>query len=108
MIDVYALLRPCLFSVGAEQAHNFTLENLDRAERLGILRHVIPTIPPNPQRFCGLTFPNPIGLAAGLDKDGRHIDALARLGFGFLENTAASHFPVRVQNNSAMLGRCML
>jgi dihydroorotate dehydrogenase len=85
MIDVYALLRPCLFSVGAEQAHNFTLENLDRAERLGLLRHVIPTIPPNPQRLCGLTFPNPVGLAAGLDKDGRHIDALARLGFGFLE-----------------------
>ena len=85
MIDVYALLRPCLFSVGAEQAHNFTLENLDRAERLGLLRHVISTIPPNPQRFCGLTFPNPVGLAAGLDKDGRHIDALARLGFGFLE-----------------------
>ena len=85
MIDVYALLRPCLFSVGAEQAHNFTLKNLDRAERLGLLRHVIPTIPPNPQSICGLTFPNPVGLAAGLDKDGRHIDALARLGFGFLE-----------------------
>ncbi len=85
MIDAYSLLRPCLFSLDAERAHNVTLNNLDRAERLGLLRLVIPPIPLNPQKLCGLNFPNPVGLAAGLDKDGRHIDALARLGFGFLE-----------------------
>lgn len=85
MIDVYALLRPGLFLIDAEQAHNLTLGNLDRAERLGLLKYVVPSITPQPQTLCGLTFPNPVGLAAGLDKDGRHIDALARLGFGYLE-----------------------
>jgi dihydroorotate dehydrogenase len=39
----------------------------------------------DPRKLCGITFPNPVGLAAGLDKDGKHIDALGSLGFGFLE-----------------------
>ena len=68
MIDAYSLLRPCLFSLDAERAHNVTLNNLDRAERLGLLRLVIPPIPLNPQKLCGLNFPNPVGLAAGLDR----------------------------------------
>lgn len=85
MIDSYPLLRPWLFSLDPEQAHNITLSSLDRAQRWGLLRHL--SDPPilDPRQLCGITFPNPVGLAAGLDKDGKHIDALATLGFGFLE-----------------------
>jgi dihydroorotate dehydrogenase len=42
-------------------------------------------VPPDPVQVMGLSFPNPVGLAAGLDKNGDHIDALAALGFGFIE-----------------------
>jgi len=85
MIDSYPLLRPWLFSLDPEQAHNLTLSNLDRAERWGLLRHLVEQPAADPRHLCGITFPNPVGLAAGLDKDGRHIDALGALGFGFLE-----------------------
>ena len=85
MIDSYPLLRPWLFSLDPEKAHNITLSNLDRAERWGLLRCLIKQPAPDPRHLCGITFPNPVGLAAGLDKDGKHIDALASLGFGFLE-----------------------
>jgi dihydroorotate dehydrogenase len=85
MMDSYPLLRPWLFCLDPERAHDLTLSNLDRAERWGLLKHLLPKIVSNPQTLCGITFPNPVGLAAGLDKDGKHIDALATLGFGFLE-----------------------
>ncbi|QWE15801.1 quinone-dependent dihydroorotate dehydrogenase [Polynucleobacter sp. AP-Nino-20-G2] len=85
MIDSYPLLRPWLFSLDPEQAHNITLNSLDRAERLGLLRCFIKQPAADPRTLCGITFPNPVGLAAGLDKDGKHIDALGALGFGFLE-----------------------
>ena len=85
MIDRYSLLRPWLFCLDPEQAHNLTLGNLDRAERWGLLERLINKPVADPRTLCGITFPNPVGLAAGLDKDGKHIDALAALGFGFLE-----------------------
>ena len=85
MINRYSLLRPWLFSLDPEEAHHLTLSNLDRAERWGILRCLIKQPAADPRTVCGITFPNPVGLAAGLDKDGKHIDALAALGFGFLE-----------------------
>ena len=85
MIDSYPLLRPWLFSLDPEQAHNITLSSLDRAQRWGLLRHLSDQPILDPRQLCGITFPNPVGLAAGLDKDGKHIDALATLGFGFLE-----------------------
>ena len=85
MIDRYSLLRPWLFCLDPEQAHNLTLSNLDRAQRWGLLERLITQPIADPQILCGITFPNPVGLAAGLDKDGKHIDALAALGFGFLE-----------------------
>jgi len=85
MIDRYSLLRPWLFCLDPEQAHNLTLSNLDRAQRWGLLERFITKPIADPQTLCGITFPNPVGLAAGLDKDGKHIDALATLGFGFLE-----------------------
>lgn len=85
MIDSYPILRPWLFSLDPEKAHEITLSNLDRAQRWGFLRCFIDKPASSPTVICGMTFPNPIGLAAGLDKDGKHIDALATLGFGFLE-----------------------
>ena len=85
MIDRYSLLRHWLFCLDPEQAHNLTLSNLDRAQRWGLLERFITKPIADPQILCGITFPNPVGLAAGLDKDGKHIDALAALGFGFLE-----------------------
>lgn len=85
MIDRYSLLRPWLFCLDPEQAHNLTLTNLDRARRWGFLNRLVSKPISDPQTLCGITFPNPVGLAAGLDKDGKHIDALAALGFGFLE-----------------------
>ncbi len=85
MIDRYSLLRPWLFCLDPEQAHNLTLKNLDRAQRFGLLQRLVSKPIADPQNLCGIQFPNPVGLAAGLDKDGKHIDALAALGFGFLE-----------------------
>jgi len=93
MIDSYPLLRPWLFSLDPEQAHNITLSNLDRAQRWGLLRHLSDQPAPDPRKLCGITFPNPVGLAAGLDKDGKHIDALGTLGFGFLEIGTVTPIP---------------
>lgn len=58
---------------------------MDRAQRWGLLERLVAKPINDPQSLCGIEFPNPVGLAAGLDKDGKHIDALAALGFGFLE-----------------------
>ena len=85
MIDRYSLLRPWLFCIDPEKAHNLTLNNLDRAQHWGLLERLVTKPINDPQTLCGIEFPNPVGLAAGLDKDGKHIDALAALGFGFLE-----------------------
>ena len=81
---MYGLLRPLLFSLDAETAHHLTLATLKRLHGLGL------THAPAPPQECsrrvmGLDFPTPVGLAAGLDKNGRYIDALAALGFGFIE-----------------------
>lgn len=85
MINRYSLLRPWLFCLDPEQAHNLTLSNLDRAQHWGLLDKFVSKPLADPHTLCGITFANPVGLAAGLDKDGKHIDALAALGFGFLE-----------------------
>lgn len=81
---LYSLIRPALFSLDAEDAHKLTLAGLDIAERLGLLK-LLPRAAGKPSHVMGIDFPNPVGLAAGLDKDGAHIDALSALGFGFLE-----------------------
>src|SRR5881392_1409208 len=81
------LVRPLLFSLDAETAHRFTIASLRRASHLDFalraLRRFTP--PSNPKTLFGLTFPNPIGLAAGLDKNGVALPAWAALGFGFIE-----------------------
>jgi len=80
---MYPLLRPLLFSLDPETAHHATLDALKTAHNLGLLCIRHPT--ENPRTVMGLTFPNPVGLAAGLDKNGSYIDALSALGFGFIE-----------------------
>ncbi len=82
---LYAPLRPLLFRLEAERAHGLTLALLDAAHALRLTRLVTSRLPPAPVQAMGLTFPNPVGLAAGLDKNGEHIDPLATLGFGFIE-----------------------
>ncbi|WP_426103271.1 quinone-dependent dihydroorotate dehydrogenase [Massilia sp. TSP1-1-2] len=81
---LYALTRPLLFSLNAEAAHNLTLPALRKAHALGLTARLRKAAP-DPRVVMGLTFPNPVGLAAGLDKDGAYIDALAALGFGSIE-----------------------
>ena len=81
---LYALTRPLLFALDPEAAHNLTLPGLRRAAALGLTR-AFPNPAPDPRTVMGITFPNPVGLAAGLDKDGAYIDGLAALGFGFIE-----------------------
>lgn len=81
---LYSLIRPALFSLDPEDAHRFTLTSLDTAHRFGLL-NLLPRATGRAVHAMGLDFPNPVGLAAGLDKDGAHIDALAALGFGFIE-----------------------
>jgi dihydroorotate dehydrogenase len=81
---LYALARPFLFSLDPEAAHHMALPALKRAAALG-LTAAIRKPKPDPRTVMGITFPNPVGLAAGLDKDGTYIDGLAALGFGFIE-----------------------
>ena len=80
---LYALTRPLLFSLDAESAHNLTLPNLQRAAKLGLTK-LLPRPKQDVRDVMGIRFPNPVGLAAGLDKDGAYIDGLASLGFGFI------------------------
>lgn len=80
---LYALARPLLFALDPETAHSLTLGLADAPLRLGLLNFRRP--PHRPLRAMGLEFRNPVGLAAGLDKQAEHVDALAALGFGFLE-----------------------
>ena len=81
---LYALLRPLLFALDAETAHKLTLPALKQMDRLGLLS-LIGKPKADPRTVMGIVFPNPVGLAAGLDKDGAYIDALAGLGFGSIE-----------------------
>ncbi|RNF85005.1 quinone-dependent dihydroorotate dehydrogenase [Montanilutibacter psychrotolerans] len=82
---MYSLARPFLFHLDAERAHGLGLKALEAAYRSGFNPLLAATSEPLPTKVFGLTFPNPVGLAAGLDKNGEHIDALLALGFGFVE-----------------------
>ncbi len=82
---MYDLIRKILFKLNAETSHELTLDLLGAAKRLGLLGLFAPKVPDQPVELLGLTFPNSVGLAAGLDKNGDYIDALGSLGFGFIE-----------------------
>jgi dihydroorotate dehydrogenase len=80
---LYDWFRPLLFSLDPERAHTLSLELLEWTYRLGLITPLKYPIPP--VRVMGLDFVNPVGLAAGMDKDAKHLDALGALGFGFVE-----------------------
>jgi dihydroorotate dehydrogenase len=79
------MVRPLLFALDAETAHHFTLGSLRRLDSLGLVPAAGAAPSSCARTVAGIAFPNPVGLAAGLDKNGDCIDALGRLGFGFIE-----------------------
>lgn len=88
---MYSLLRPLVFCLDPEKAHHLALTALKTAACCGILPAVERDT--RPTELMGLTLPNPVGLAAGLDKNGEYIDALAALGFGFIEVGTVTPLP---------------
>lgn len=84
-MNLYQTISPLLFNMDAERIHDLTLRGLRYSEKAGLL-----TLYPSPPKcvsreVMGITFPNPVGLAAGLDKNAAVIDGMAALGFGFIE-----------------------
>jgi len=82
---MYSLLRPLLFKLPPETAHHLSLHSLKALHRLKLSKLFFGKMPHAPCTVMGLNFPNPIGLAAGMDKNAEYIDSLAALGFGFIE-----------------------
>jgi dihydroorotate dehydrogenase len=82
---MYELVRKALFCLDAETSHELTLKSLELADKLCVLPVFAKSIPESPVEVMGLTFPNSVGLAAGLDKNGDCFNALGQLGFGFVE-----------------------
>lgn len=84
-MNIYSLTKPFLFQFDAETVHDFTLKSLKLAGRVGVL-NLYPAAPVcQPRQVMGISFPNPVGLAAGLDKNGAVVDGMSALGFGFIE-----------------------
>lgn len=111
MPDFYRLVRPLLRALPPEAAHRLTLAAL-AAGVAGRARE--PDPPSLRQRLCGLDFPNPIGIAAGFDKDARAPGALLRLGFGFVETGTVTPRPqpgnpkprvFRLEQDAAVINR---
>jgi dihydroorotate dehydrogenase len=82
---LYSLARPILFCAEPETAHLLAFAALDTQAKLGLARAWAGYVPKKPLTAMGIEFANPIGLAAGLDKNAEHMDGLAQLGFGFIE-----------------------
>lgn len=82
---MYDYVRPLLFALDAETAHRLTLYALGVAHRSNLGRFVATPPADFPADAFGIRFPNPVGLAAGLDKNAAHLDELGALGFGFIE-----------------------
>ncbi|AZZ98069.1 quinone-dependent dihydroorotate dehydrogenase [Pseudoalteromonas sp. R3] len=81
----YDLARRYMFSKDAEWAHDFALGNLRRFANTPLSMAWSQSLPKKPVNFLGLEFDNPVGLAAGLDKNAECIDAFSQMGFGFIE-----------------------
>ena len=81
----YPFVRKALFQLDPERAHEFTFQQLRRITGTPFEALVRQKVPAKPVNCMGLTFKNPLGLAAGLDKDGECIDALGAMGFGSIE-----------------------
>ncbi len=85
MHKYYPFARPFLFALDPETAHDIAFAGLDRAAKFGIAGLFAPRVRATPVSVMGITFPNRVGLAAGLDKNAEHLAGLATFGFGFLE-----------------------
>jgi len=81
----YPLVRRLLFQLEAEKSHDLSLRLLKLVSPHGLLRRRLAHFPQHPVKVLGLTFPNPVGLAAGFDKNGDYLEPLLGLGFGFIE-----------------------
>ena len=81
----YSVLRNLLFLLPPETSHDLSLDWMSAAHRLKLLTPFVHSIPSDPCKVMGIHFPNRVGLAAGLDKNADHMDALGALGFGFIE-----------------------
>lgn len=90
---IWRVARPLLFALDPERAHALTLGALDALAAVGIARHLMPAPVDDPIELMGLRFRNRVGLAAGLDKDGRHLRGLGALGFGFVEVGTVTPMP---------------
>jgi dihydroorotate dehydrogenase len=84
-LNLYALARPFLFSLDPEAAHDFTLNQLANTQNTLLDRSYRQPWIADPVQLAGITFPNRVGMAAGLDKNARCIDGLGAMGFGFVE-----------------------
>ncbi len=82
---LYKLIRLILFKFDAERSHNLALKVMSVIGSIGLLKIIFKPVVNSPVTVMGLEFKNKVGLAAGLDKNARHIDALAQTGFGFIE-----------------------
>ncbi|WP_185230355.1 quinone-dependent dihydroorotate dehydrogenase [Teredinibacter franksiae] len=82
---MYSLARNILFKLDPEVAHDISLDAMGAAERLHLLQPFVKRMVEDPVEVMGLRFPNRVGLAAGLDKNGEYFNALGKLGFGFVE-----------------------
>lgn len=116
-MNLYPLLKPVLFRLDPEEAHHFTIHNLKLAGKLPFLLNLFSGKVGSPKlhrNLFGLDFPNPVGLAAGLDKNGDVIDEMGRMGFGFVEIGTVTPRPqpgndkprlFRLVNDSALINR---
>lgn len=82
---MYSTLRSLLFRLPAETSHDLALDLIGAAGRLGLAERLVRPVAPQPVQVLGLSFDNPVGLAAGLDKNALAVDGLAAMGFGFIE-----------------------
>ena len=81
---MYSFLKKILFQLDPEKAHDAAFKSLELAYKLRFTGF-LPKTPDKPRTIMNITFPNPVGLAAGFDKNADHVDALSALGFGFIE-----------------------
>ena len=111
---MYPLLKKLLFTLDPEVSHHIALDSMKLAKKTGLLSAITPNVPAQEVELMGIKFPNPVGLAAGLDKNGDYIDALGSLGFGFIEigtitpvEQAGNPKPrlFRLQNEQAIINR---
>jgi dihydroorotate dehydrogenase len=90
---MYRIARTALFQLSPETSHRLALLGLALAYQFGLLRRMSALQPKRPVRVMGLEFPNPFGLAAGMDKNGDYINPLGALGFGFIEIGTVTPLP---------------